>query len=86
MIQGRRGIETRPPEVELRITVGHWEGDLVVGAHATGYLVTLVERVTRYTLVGWSATKEAEATVTLTGAAHPITTASPRITTATVTM
>ncbi len=59
MIPGRRGIETRPPEVELRVTVGHWEGDLVVGAHATGYLVTLVERVTRYTLVGWSATKEA---------------------------
>ena len=60
LIPGRRGIETRPPEVELRITVGHWEGDLVVGAHATGYLVTLVERVTRYTLVGWSATKEAD--------------------------
>ncbi|HOA06231.1 MAG TPA: IS30 family transposase [Candidatus Fermentibacter daniensis] len=60
VIPGRRGIETRPPEVELRITVGHWEGDLVVGANATGYLVTLVERVTRYTLVGWSATKEAE--------------------------
>ena len=31
------------------------------GAHATGYLVTLVERVTRYTLVGWSVTKEAGA-------------------------
>jgi len=60
VIPGRRGIETRPPEVELRITVGHWEGDLVVGAGATGYLVTLVERVTRYTLVGWSATKEAD--------------------------
>jgi len=60
LIPGRRGIETRPPEIELRITVGHWEGDLVVGAHATGYLVTLVERVTRYTLVGWSVTKEAD--------------------------
>lgn len=57
---GEAGIETRPPEVELRITVGHWEGDLVVGANVTGYLVTLVERVTRYTLVGWSATKEAD--------------------------
>jgi len=60
VIPGRRGIETRPPEVELRVKVGHWEGDLVVGAHATGYLVTLVERVTRYTLVGWSRTKEAD--------------------------
>ena len=61
VIPGRRGIETRPSEVDLRVTVGHWEGDLIVGAHATGYLVTLVERVTRYTLVGWSVTKEAGA-------------------------
>ena len=60
IIPGRRGIETRPPEVELRVKVGHWEGDLVVGAAATGYLVTLVERVTRYALVGWSRTKEAD--------------------------
>ena len=59
-IPGRRGIETRPPEVDLRVAVGHWEGDLVVGASATGYLVTLVERVTRFTLVGWSRTKEAD--------------------------
>ena len=35
---------------------------------------------------GTSAAKDAEATVKLTGAAHPITNASPRITTATVTM
>jgi len=61
LIPGRRGIEMRPPEVELRIQVGHWEGDLVVGACASGYLVTLVERVTRYTLVGWTLTKEADA-------------------------
>ena len=60
LIPGRRGIETRPPEVELRVKVGHWEGDLVVGAAATGYLVTLVERVTRFALVGWSRTKEAD--------------------------
>ena len=60
VIPGRRGIEQRPPEVELRIKVGHWEGDLVVGVNATGYLVTLVERVTRFALVGWSHTKEAD--------------------------
>jgi IS30 family transposase len=73
VIPGRRGIETRPPEVELRITVGHWEGDLVVGAYATGYLVTLVERVTRYTLVGWSRTKEAdEVTAEIIGLLRPV--------------
>jgi len=73
VIPGRRGIETRPPEVELRITVGHWEGDLVVGAYATGYLVTVVERVTRYTLAGWSRTKEAdEVTAVIIGLLRPI--------------
>jgi IS30 family transposase len=44
VIPGRRGIETRPAEVELRLKVGHWEGDLVVGKNGSGYLVTLVER------------------------------------------
>ena len=73
VIPGRRGIETRPPEVELRITVGHWEGDLVVGAYATGYLVTVVERVTRYTLAGWSRTKEAdEVTAVIIGLLRPV--------------
>jgi transposase, IS30 family len=68
LIPGRRGIETRPPELELRTAVGHWEGDLVVGAGATGYLVTLVERVTRFTLTGWSRTKEAgEVTAVIIG-------------------
>ncbi len=28
VIPGRRGIETRPVVVELRVKVGHWEGDL----------------------------------------------------------
>ncbi len=60
VIPGRRGIETRPAEVELRVKLGHWEGDLVVGKNASGYLVTLVERVTRFTLVGWSPSKEAD--------------------------
>ncbi len=60
VIPGRRGIETRPPEVGLRVVPGHWEGDLVAGAAGTGYLVTLVERVTRFALVGWVPTKEAD--------------------------
>ena len=32
VIPGRRGIETRPPEVGLRVVPGHWAGDLVAGA------------------------------------------------------
>lgn len=59
-IPNQRMIDTRPPEVETRMTVGHWEGDLINGAHGTGNLVTLVERSLRYTLVGRTASKDAE--------------------------
>ena len=59
-IPNQRMIEKRPPEVETRRTVGHWEGDLINGAHGTGNLVTLVERKSRFTLVGRTNTKEAQ--------------------------
>jgi len=58
-IPNQRMIDTRPVEVETRRTVGHWEGDLINGAPRTGNLVTAVERKTRLTLLGWTATKEA---------------------------
>jgi IS30 family transposase len=59
-IPNQRRIDTRPAEVETRARVGHWEGDLINGAHDTGNLVTLVERNTRFTLVGRTDSKEAE--------------------------
>lgn len=43
-IANRVSIDLRPPEVADRQQVGHWEGDTVVGAKQSGYLVTLVER------------------------------------------
>jgi IS30 family transposase len=58
-IPNQRRIDTRPAEVETRLTVGHWEGDLINGAHGTGNLATEVERCTRFTLVGHTKTKEA---------------------------
>src|SRR5574344_2254134 len=48
----------RPPEARR---AGHWEGDLINGLRGTGNLVTVVERMSRFTLVGYSATKETDA-------------------------
>ena len=59
-IPNQRMIDTRPAEVETRQTVGHWEGDLINGANGTGNLATLVERNTRFALVGRTDSKEAE--------------------------
>ena len=58
-IPNQRMIDTRPASVETRRQAGHWEGDLINGAHNTGNLVTLVERTTRFTLVGRTDNKEA---------------------------
>lgn len=46
-IPNRVGIEQRPAEVETKTTLGHWEGDTVVGAERQGAILTLVERVTK---------------------------------------
>lgn len=58
-IPNQRRIDTRPSEVETREVVGHWEGDLINGAAHTGNLVTLVERKTRFVLVGRTDRKDA---------------------------
>lgn len=50
-IPHRVGIEHRPAIVETNTQVGHWEGDTVIGAEHDGVLLTLVERVTKYTII-----------------------------------
>jgi len=47
-ILGKRSIDERPHEANERRRLGDWEGDTVVGQGRKGYLLTCVDRASRY--------------------------------------
>ena len=47
-IPNRTDISQRPAIVEKKTRQGDWEGDLIVGAHHQGFLITLVDRKSKY--------------------------------------
>jgi len=50
-LAGKRHISERPPAVEERAQLGHWEIDTVLGS-GKPCIVTLVERATGYVMIG----------------------------------
>ena len=52
-----QSIEERPKAAETRRQLGHWEGDLVYSSFHKVYIITLVERCSRYLLTGISKSK-----------------------------
>lgn len=56
-------IHARPPEIEERLVPGHWEGDLIKGAHNRSAVGTLVERTTLCTVLARMANASAESAV-----------------------
>jgi IS30 family transposase len=50
-IKNMRLLADRPVEAEDRVELGHWEGDLIIGRHLHSAIGTLVERVSRFTML-----------------------------------
>jgi IS30 family transposase len=51
ILPGKRHISQRPPEVETRLQLGHWEGDTVIGSDRHHCILTLVERKSGFAII-----------------------------------
>lgn len=54
-------IHDRPREADNRLEIGHWDGDTVLGKSGKACVVTLVDRKSRYLLIGKAAKRTSSA-------------------------
>jgi IS30 family transposase len=59
-IRNRISIDERPDVVAQKTRIGDWEIDTVIGKNHQGALVTIVDRVSKFTLIKRVASKQAE--------------------------
>jgi IS30 family transposase len=59
-IKNRVSIDERPKIVEKKRRIGDWEGDTIIGKQQQKAIVTLVDRASKFTLIGRVATKHAD--------------------------
>ena len=59
-MKNRVSIDLRPKVVEKKQRIGDWEGDTIIGMQQQKAIVTLVDRASRFTLMGRVATKHAD--------------------------
>lgn len=52
VMPGKRHLSQRPLSAENRSRIGHWKIDTVIGANDRHCIVTMVERKTKFTLIG----------------------------------
>jgi IS30 family transposase len=61
-IPNRVSIHNRPPEINERISYGHWEGDLMLFSNQSANLITLRERKSRFLIAIKNPSKHSEIT------------------------
>ena len=61
-IQPDRIIPQWPEEIRSRSRIGDWEGDTIYGGIGKGFLVSLVDRKTRYLRLGYISSRNAQET------------------------
>jgi IS30 family transposase len=59
-MKGQVSIELRPAVVEAKSRIGDWEMDTITGKNSTGYILSVVERKSKLTLIKRVADRQAD--------------------------